>query len=345
MNHLSMLLDLQDMVKKKIPSPNPAPTGAFTVDLEAWFHAARLAVPENQWASLPLRLEKPLDQILELLDRHNTKATFFVLGWLASKEPTLIRRVHDLGHEVACHGYWHRPITTQTRDAFHDDVCLAKACLQEVTGSEVVGYRAPRYSITNKTLWAIDELRSLGFQYDSSIYPVRSPHGAYGIPGTPRNPYAIQPNFWEFPLPTWNVLGKRVPVATGAYLRLMPWSMTRAAIRQNQRRAIPVVVNVHPWELDPGQPRWLISYRSRLIHYANHDTTLNKLDRILSLGTFTTLRTLRKNLVETGGILVTRQAPIHRPRALPTTPQTNETGSTSTVSPSALTFSAPSARS
>lgn len=270
-----------------------AGVAAMTFDVEEWFHARNLRIPRCRWPELPSRLERSVDRILALLDHYDTRATFFTLGWVAERLPTVVRRIHAAGHEIASHGFWHQPITEQTPIRFREDVRTSKVALEELTGEAVTGYRAPGYSIGPKTDWALDELEQVGFAYDSSIYPARAPHGRYGVPASPLRPHRVRPGLWEFPLPTWQVLGCRIPVATGAYLRLCPFAVTKRAINQNLRHAIPVVINLHPWELDADQPRRPAPLFNRLLHYTNLHTTRRKLVRLLETYKFRPLRELR----------------------------------------------------
>jgi len=263
---------------------------ALTFDIEEWFHAHNLDIPARDWPSLPSRLAEPVDAILELLGRHDTTATFFVLGWVVRRSPGIVRRIVSAGHEIASHGNWHQPLSDMTPESFRADLLSAKAALDEIAGQEVRGYRAPSYSIGADTTWALDILEEEGFDYDSSIYPVRAPHGRYGLPGTPLTPYRVRPALWEFPLPTWRIPGRRIPAATGAYLRLFPTSVTEQAIAQNQRLGVPVVINLHPWEFDPDQPRVRAPLPKRVLHYTNLHGTAAKLDRLLDSHSFIPLR-------------------------------------------------------
>jgi polysaccharide deacetylase family protein (PEP-CTERM system associated) len=265
---------------------------AITFDVEEWFHADNLRVSRQRWRELPSRLDEPLDKILSLLEQNATRATFFVLGWIAMRSPEIVRRIRAAGHEIASHGFWHQPVTRQTRRAFAKDVRISKQILEDIVGKPIIGYRAPSYSINHDTKWALEVLEELGFAYDSSIYPARAPHGRYGAPGTSVRPYRIRPTLWEFPLPTLQLPRFRVPVATGAYLRLWPLAVTEQAVRQNLRRAIPVVINIHPWELDPDHPRWPAPWWRRALHYTNLHTTARKLGRLLSSYRFIPLRDL-----------------------------------------------------
>lgn len=263
------------------PGGKPGTTGALTIDVEEWFHAHNLAVDPAEWNTLPSRIESQMAGLLELLDRAGVLATCFVLGWVARRHPRLVHALHAHGHEVACHGDAHVPIFKQAPATFAQDIRRAKDSLEDLIGAPVRGYRAPSYSITAETLWALDELEQAGFTYDSSIYPVRAPHGRYGMPGAPLGPHRIRPQLWEFPLPTVRLGGCRLPAATGAYLRLWPLGVTRLAFRQYRRLGLPVVVNVHPWELDPAQPRRTVSWTKRMLHYSNLAGTRSRLVALL----------------------------------------------------------------
>ena len=273
----------------------PRSLNALTFDVEEWFQAENLKIPRAQWSELPSRLERPINETLALLDRYDTRATFFVLGWVASRQTVLIRRIRAAGHEIASHGYAHQPINQQSRVKFRDDVYASKLVLEDLLGEPITGYRAPGYSINHDTGWALDILGELGFAYDSSIYPVRAPHGRYGLPGAPLRPYRIRNRLWEFPLPTVSILGYRLPAATGGYLRLWPYRLTERAFRQNHRRGVPVVVNVHPWELDPDQPRQSAPLWNRTLHYTRLQTTRGRLARLLQTYQFVPLGTLQRH--------------------------------------------------
>lgn len=277
----------------KSAGPESLTAGAMTFDVEEWFHAENLKIPRSRWHAFPCRLDGPIDTILGLLDRHDTRATFFVLGWIASRWSGIVERIRAAGHEIASHGYGHKPISQLNRAEFRDDLRASKEVLEDTIGERVIGYRAPSYSIDSEEHWALDELVAAGFEYDSSIYPVRAPHGRYGVAGASLAPYRIRAELWEFPLPTVGLAGCRLPAATGAYLRLWPFSVTRHAIGQNLRRRIPVVVNIHPWELDPQQPRWPASRYRRSLHYTNLRTTGSKLARMLAIYRFVPLRDLK----------------------------------------------------
>src|SRR5258708_29166735 len=232
---------------------------ALTVDLEDYFHVSAYAgkVRLEEWDSYPSRVAQNTDRLLELLAQHNCHATFFVLGWVAEKKPDVVARVAAAGHEIACHSMLHRPIFDLTPQEFREDTHRAKAVIEDATGKQDVGYRAPSFSVTKKSSWALEILAEEGFQYDSSIFPVE--HPSYGIPDAPRTPYWINTasgRILEFPFPTLAIGSKRSPIGGGAYLRFLPYSYTRCGVRDLKRQGkLPVCVYIHPRELNPEQPR------------------------------------------------------------------------------------------
>ncbi|MFQ5461454.1 MAG: XrtA system polysaccharide deacetylase [Phycisphaerae bacterium] len=288
-------------------------THLLTFDLEAWFHAHNLGIPARDWPSLPMRLEAPVEQILELLARHQTRATFFVLGWVARQQPHLIERIQQAGHEIASHGYAHIRVDELNHRAFADDVATAKRVLEDITSAPIVGYRAPSYSIGAHTSWALDVLREQGFLYDSSIYPVRAPHGRYGLAGAPRHPYLLSSGLWEIPLPTVKLLGCRMPALTGGYLRHLPWWVNALALKDYERAGIPATINLHPWELDPDQPRQPVPWAKRWLHYGRLHVTHRRLERLVQRAEFTSvIDWLRKTPQASTG--TTASAPKRAPR-------------------------------
>ena len=231
-----------------------------------------------------MRVEKNTRRLLEILARRKIRATFFVLGWVAQRCSTLAREIFNAGHEIGCHGYNHQMIGRGDVKSFRDDIMRAKAILEDQLGVAVTSYRAPSYSITSSTLWALEILGEAGFECDSSIYPVIHDH--YGIPGAPRFPhYEALPDgrrIAEFPPSTLRVGGVNFPVAGGGYFRLLPYGMTAWAIRRiNEREAQPAMVYLHPWEFDPDQPRVAACWRSRFRHYQNLRSTEAKFTRLL----------------------------------------------------------------
>lgn len=259
---------------------------ALTVDVEDYFHVHAFAdvIDPKRWDEYPCRVESNTDRILELFARHNVLATFFVLGWVAQRFPKLVNRIRKAGHRVGCHGYAHRVIFAGGPDEFREDIRTGKKAVEDALGSSVRSYRAPSYSITGATLWALEILIEEGFEYDSSIFPVV--HDNYGIPDAPRFPYIRYGSgggmIKEFPPSTLRLMGINCPVAGGGYLRLLPYSVTAWAVRRiNYVEKQPAMVYLHPWELDPKQPRIAASWRSRFRHYQNLDTTEAKCGRLL----------------------------------------------------------------
>jgi polysaccharide deacetylase family protein (PEP-CTERM system associated) len=259
---------------------------ALTVDLEDYFHVSAYSgrVRLEEWDSYPSRVVANTDRLLALLAEHNCLATFFVLGWVAEKKPEIVARVAAAGHEIACHSLLHRKIFDLTPQEFREDTHRAKAVIEDATGKKVVGYRAPSFSVTKKSSWALDILAEEGFQYDSSVFPVR--HPSYGIPDAPRTPYWINTpsgRILEFPMPTLAIGSMRSPIGGGAYLRFLPYSYTRWAIRHlNRQENFPVCVYIHPWELDPEQPRMGGSLSARARHYFGLRGTEFKLRKLIS---------------------------------------------------------------
>ena len=242
----------------------------------------------EDWPRYESRVESNTRRILELLDEHGVLATFFILGWVAERQKSLVKDIHAAGHEVACHGYDHRLVYNMTPEEFREDVHRAKDIIEGITGSPVLGYRAPSYSIVKKSLWALDALIKEGFLYDSSIFPLSLRHDMYGIPGALRFPHRISRDggeITEIPPTTYRLLGVNLPVAGGGYLRLYPASLTSLAIKRiNYGEKKPVIIYFHPWEIDPRQPRikgGLKFFKSRFRHYVNLDTTLPKVKRFL----------------------------------------------------------------
>jgi polysaccharide deacetylase family protein (PEP-CTERM system associated) len=268
---------------------------AITVDVEDYFMVAAFSdvVPTARWESFESRVERNTKRILELLDKANVKATFFFLGYVAQKFPGLVREAVRGGHEIGCHSHLHRRICELTPEEFRKDTRTAKAILEDITGEKILGYRAPSWSITRKTFWAIDILREEGFSYDSSVFPIL--HDIYGFPGFKRFPTALRGEpggeLLEIPPSTVRVLGRNVPVAGGGYLRLYPFFITEWAIRHlNEIERERAVVYLHPWEIDPGQPRLNGRLLSRFRHYVNLEKTETRLASLLGRFRFGPIR-------------------------------------------------------
>ena len=258
---------------------------ALTVDVEDYFQVTNFAsfIDSNSWDGYPSRVEKNTSDLLSTFDRYGVRVTFFILGWVAERHPELVKRIHREGHEVACHGYGHQLVYELGEERFQQDIHRAKKILEDICGSPVLGYRAPSYSIVNSSKWALDVLIQEGFSYDSSIFPTHHPR--YGIPDAPRHHHEIKRKkgvIEEFP-PSTVPIGKwNLPIAGGGYFRLFPYFFTKwGANRLNGRRE-DFIFYLHPWEIDPGQPRFReASSLSRFRHYVNLKTTQSKLERLL----------------------------------------------------------------
>jgi polysaccharide deacetylase family protein (PEP-CTERM system associated) len=250
-----------------------SPTHVLSVDVEDYFQVEAFAgqVSRESWASWPSRVVENTQRVLDLFEAHQAKATFFFVGWVAARFPNLVREARARGHEIACHSYWHRTVYSLTPEEFREDTRRAKRVIEDACGTTVLGYRAPSWSITKDCLWALDILAEEGFTYDSSIYPIH--HDLYGVPGAKRFPYthscANGLALREFPPATLRVAGTNFPVAGGGYLRIFPAWYTEMAFRKFESMEERVVVYLHPWELDPEQPRIAGPLKSRLRHYTN----------------------------------------------------------------------------
>jgi polysaccharide deacetylase family protein (PEP-CTERM system associated) len=276
----------------------------ISVDLEDYFQVEAFAsnIPRSRWPLYPTRVRQNTERALDLLERNRCHATFFVLGWVAEREPELIRAIASRGHELACHSHLHRPLHTISPGEFRKDLEKSRRAIEDAAGIRVVGFRAPTFSITEKTLWALDILAEEGFEYDSSIFPIR--HDLYGIPDAPRWTHRkTSPSgqvLWEIPPATVRVGPLNLPFGGGGYLRLLPMTFTRWAIKTTHKRERqPVIVYFHPWELDPEQPRLSGSWRSRFRHYSGLTKTASRLQEILSQGTFQRLIDLVRSMQKT----------------------------------------------
>lgn len=258
---------------------------AISFDVEDYFQVEALsgAVRRDDWAGWPSRVADNTDRLLALLDEKAVHATFFVLGWVAERHPQLVRRIAAAGHEVACHGFAHEAVFRQDPATFREETRRCKALLEDLSQRRVRGYRAATWSITMRSLWALEVLADEGFDYDSSIFPVR--HDLYGIPGAPRAPHRLRLAdgrvLLEFPPSTVRLGPATLPVAGGGYFRLLPWAVTRWAIRRVNGEGLPFMFYLHPWEVDPGQPRVKVGLKSRFRHYTNLATCAEKLTRLL----------------------------------------------------------------
>lgn len=270
---------------------------AFTVDVEDYFQVEGFAnaIDRNSWEGFRTRVGASTSTLLELLERRKVRATFFVLGWVARKHPEIVRQIVASGHEVASHGMSHRLIYTQSPAEFQRETRDAKALLEDLAQKPVVGYRAATYSITRRSLWALDILCEEGFHYDSSIFPMR--HDRYGIPDAETKPHVLTTpgggRLVEFPISVLRFHGAKVPVAGGGYFRLFPYRFTRWALRRLNEQQQEFVFYVHPWEVDPEQPRVNEAGAfSRFRHYLNLGRCAERLDRLLQDFEFDTMRSV-----------------------------------------------------
>ena len=256
--------------------------------MEDWFHG--IPIDPGVRARLPARLERGVDVLLELLSSRGIRATFFVLGPIAESAPGIVRRIADAGHEIGCHGWSHDPLYTMDRERFAAETTRATAAVGDCVGKRVESYRAAYFSITARSMWALDVLAELGYKSDSSIFPIRN--WRYGIPGydpTPREILTPAGPIREFPISVRRILGRTIPVSGGAYFRLYPYWVTRMNVAAAERQGRPVVFYLHPWELDPDHPRIDFRWRARMTHYVNLRSTRPKLERLLADYAFTTL--------------------------------------------------------
>lgn len=263
--------------------PKADPFNALTIDVEDYFQVSAFSpyIPRTDWPIRECRIERNIDCILDMLDEHDTKATFFTLGWVAERFPNVVRRIVNNGHELASHGYGHERVSDQTPDSFFADINIAKLILEDIAGTEVRGYRAPSFSIGEKNLWAFETLEKAGYHYSSSIYPIHHDH--YGMPNAPRHAHRIG-NLLEIPATTVRFFNRNWPASGGGYFRLMPYELSRWMIRRvNSVDQLSAVFYFHPWEIDAGQPRINgIGAKTRFRHYVNIDRMENRLHRLLA---------------------------------------------------------------
>jgi polysaccharide deacetylase family protein (PEP-CTERM system associated) len=267
---------------------------AMTVDVEDYFHVIALAnsIDRTQWDSMEYRVEASTYRLLDLFAQSGIKATFFVLGWVARRSSQLVREIHRAGHEIASHGMSHKLVYQQTPQEFAEETYAAKALLEDIIAAPVLGYRASTYSITRRSLWALDILAEAGFVYDSSIFPIH--HDVYGIPNAPLEPTRLVTpkgaSIIEFPMSTASMFGLRVPVSGGGYFRLLPYWLTRHGLSMLNRKGRPFIFYLHPWEVDPQQPRIRAGWKSRLRHYTNLHRCEERLRRLVSEFRFAPVR-------------------------------------------------------
>ena len=264
----------------------------FTVDVEEYFQVSALeaVVPRAGWGRLESRVVGSVHRILDLLAQYEARGTFFVVGWVADRHPELVRTIAQAGHEIASHTWDHVRVTEQTPTEFRRSARRSKYLLEDLTGAPVTGFRAPSFSIVPGREWALDILLEEGYRYDSSLFPIRRP--GYGFPNGGRDPHVLSRPagfLLEFPPSTVRWLGVNLPAGGGAYFRCLPYALVRAAFRDSERRQRPGTFYIHPWELDPGQPRFATSRLTRLRHYTGLSHTEARLHRLLSEFRFTTI--------------------------------------------------------
>jgi polysaccharide deacetylase family protein (PEP-CTERM system associated) len=262
------------------------PINALSVDVEDYFQVQALSAsyPREDWTSCQSRVQRNTEVLLALFAETQTKATFFTLGWIAERHPALVRAIVDQGHELASHGYAHHRVDRQSPEEFRADIRKTKAILEGCAGSPVNGYRAATFSMSPATPWAFPILEEEGYLYSSSVYPVA--HDNYSYPNAPRFPFKpnATSNFWEFPISTVRIAGRNVPCGGGGYFRLAPYSLFRLALKRITRQeGKPAIFYLHPWEVDPEQPRPAgVPLKSRFRHYLNLARTIPRLRRLLA---------------------------------------------------------------
>lgn len=255
-------------------------TNALTIDFEDWYQG--LEIPYSEWDKFEDRIELAGEKLLNLLDEEDTKATFFMLGYIAEKHPEIVKKIQSAGHEIGTHGFSHTLIYQQTPEVFREELTRAISFLEDLTGKKIIGHRAPFFSITKDSLWALDILNDLGIKYDSSIFPVLNYR--YGIADAPRFPYEIERNGYkikEFPISTLKLPGVTLPISGGAYFRIYPYQLTKQALKAVNRSGKPITFYLHPWELDPDHPRIPLPRRISLTHYFNLGATEKRFRKLL----------------------------------------------------------------
>jgi polysaccharide deacetylase family protein (PEP-CTERM system associated) len=275
-------------------SSRGTPYDVLSVDVEDYYHVEAFAdrISPSSWSGFSSRVRVNTNRVLQIFEEFRCRATFFILGWVAEREPELVRDIARAGHEVACHSYSHRRVSTLTPEEFREDLRRARAVIEDAAGVRILGFRAPTFSIGRENLWALEILSEEGFLYDSSIFPIR--HDLYGFPGSPRFPYRLRfgskRTLVEIPMTTVRVGRMTWPAGGGGYLRLVPMQFTRWAVRQlHEKERQPFMIYLHPWELDPDQPRIAGRWKSRLRHYVGLGTMERRLRELLAPGNFMAL--------------------------------------------------------
>jgi polysaccharide deacetylase family protein (PEP-CTERM system associated) len=268
-------------------------TNIFTVDVEDYFHANNLAgaIGSCGWSGCESRVQMNAHKLLSILEETKVKATFFVLGWIAKEFPDIVRQIHSQGHEIANHSFLHKRVCTMTQDEFREDLKESKAVLEDIIKEQVAGYRAPTYSITSGSLWALDILREEGFEYDASFFPFR--YDRRGLTQDKRFPHKIYDHsgyIWELPVSTLKFMSYALPFSSGGYFRLCPYPLIKAGIESINKKGYPAIVCIHPWEIDPQQPRLKVSPVKAFRHYYGLGRTERKLRRLLGDFNFGTVK-------------------------------------------------------
>ncbi|HOM16703.1 MAG TPA: DUF3473 domain-containing protein [Thermoguttaceae bacterium] len=296
--------------RKKNASRVSLPPNALTVDVEDYYQVSAFEdrIDRKDWEKYPSRVKENTERLLALLRRRQVRATFFVLGWTAQNCPDLVHRIQDEGHEIGAHGFWHQCIYRQSPEAFREDLVRTKEVLSHLTGREILSYRAPSFSITERSWWAFEILAEEGFRYDSSVYPIR--HDRYGAPDRPVGIYRVEtPSgpIWEFPPAVCRIGGINVPCAGGGYFRLYPLRLTLWLLRAIRREGRPFVFYVHPWELDPHQPRLPGKLLSRFRHYWNLSATVRRLEALMEQFCFAPLGEVMRKHIDNQDAATVRQ--------------------------------------
>lgn len=262
---------------------------SLTVDVEEYFQVEAFAndIDINDWGSYPSRVEFQINLLLDLLEHQNVKATFFVLGIIAEKHPSLVKLIAEKGHEIASHGFSHQHITKQSSQEFSADIIQAKDLLEQLISTPVLGYRAPCFSITAENEWAHEKIHEAGYLYSSSTYPIA--HDLYGVPKAPRTPYYLSNGLLEIPISTTKVGDKTLPAGGGGYFRLLPYFLFQRIINASQSQLGFINFYTHPWEYDPAQPKIRSSLKSNFRHRVNQHSALKKLKKLSQTSTFGTL--------------------------------------------------------
>jgi len=255
---------------------------AISVDVEDYFQTEAMSAvaPRERWETYPSRITANTEALFELFARYDVHATLFFLGWIAERFPQLVRKTLELGHEVGCHSDWHHPVFRLSPQEFRQDTYRAKGVIEDAIGAAIIGYRAPNFSIVPTVPWVYPILEELGFRYDSSVYPIH--HDLYENHGAQRHPSLVGEHLLELPVATWRVFGQNLPVGGGACLRILPYALMKNGIRSiNKRENMPAVLYLHPWEIDPSQPRFEASWKSRMRQYTGLARMKSKLERLL----------------------------------------------------------------